>query len=286
MATIAAATRREFINRQGMRLVADEVGPQDAPTVLFLHGGGQTRSSWGRAIEQLGHAGYGAISVDHRGHGESDWSPDGVYGHMSFANDLSDILHLLPPGAALVGASLGGMASLVAVGNGWDNKARALVLVDVVPRMDPVGRQEILDFMKANPDGFASLDEAADAVAAYLPHRPRPKETGGLMRNLRKRADGRFYWHWDPGMISKGIPDQEQMIGTLEDAARNVRIPTLLVRGAQSRLVSLQAAQDLVRLIPHAEFVDVADAHHMVAGDANDAFVAPLVEFLGRTLSN
>jgi len=285
MATIASATRREFINREGLRLVADEVGPESGPVVLFLHGGGQTRSSWGKAIAQLGSAGYRAIAVDQRGHGESDWSPNRHYDHLCFASDLSDILQQLPSGAALVGASLGGMAALTAVGKGWDHGARALVLVDIVPRMDRQGSQEIFDFMSANPDGFASLEEAADAVAAYLPHRPRPKDTSGLQRNLRQRENGRFYWHWDPVLISRGVPDLEEMIRGLEEAARKVRIPTLLIRGARRRLVSREAAEELLKLIPHAEFVDVADAHHMVAGDANDAFAAPLLGFLGRSMT-
>lgn len=284
MATILSATRREFINREGMRLVADEVGPQDGPVVLFLHGGGQTRSSWGKAIEQLGSAGYRAITVDHRGHGESDWSPGGSYENTCFVNDLSDILHEVPAGAALVGASLGGVAALLAVASGLDNGARALVLVDVVPRLDPEGSREILNFMASNPQGFASLEEAADTISAYLPHRPRPKDTSGLKRNLRQREDGRYYWHWDPQMIRKEAPDWDTITHTLEEAARKVRIPTLLIRGAKSRLVTPEAARELLHLIPQAEFVDIADAHHMVAGDANDAFAAPLLDFLGRTM--
>jgi pimeloyl-ACP methyl ester carboxylesterase len=284
MATIASATRREFINREGMRLIADEFGPQDGPVVLFLHGGGQTRASWGRAIEQLGQAGYRAITVDHRGHGESDWSPGGTYENSCFVNDLSDILHELPASAALVGASLGGVAALLAVASGMDNGARALVLVDVVPRLDPEGSREILNFMASNPQGFASVEEAADSVSAYLPHRPRPKDTSGLKRNLRQREDGRFYWHWDPQMIRKEMPDWDEITQTLEEAARKVRIPTLLIRGAKSRLVSPEAAGELLHLIPQAEFVDIVDAHHMVAGDANDAFAAPLLDFLGRTM--
>jgi len=286
MASIPSPTQRIFINRDGLRLVADELGPEDGPLVLLLHGGGQTRASWGRAVVQLAEAGFRAITLDQRGHGESDWSPAGEYDPSCYSQDLEDILRQLPPGAALVGASLGGLAAMITIANGWDNSACALVLVDIVPRIDREGSQEIFDFMAANPHGFASVEEAADAVAAYLPHRPRPKDTSGLQRNLRQRDDGRYYWHWDPSMISRGIPDQNETTARLEEAARKIRVPTLLIRGARSRLVSIEAARELLQVIPHAEFVDVADAHHMVAGDANDAFVAPLLEFLGRTLSN
>jgi pimeloyl-ACP methyl ester carboxylesterase len=283
MATVEA-NRREYLNREGMRFVSTEVGPEDGPAVLFLHGGGQTRASWKGSVDDLGKAGFRAITLDLRGHGESEWSPDGRYAVHAFADDLTDILAQLPPRPALVGASLGGLTSLLVLGNGAPDIARALVLVDVVPRMEREGAREIKDFMSANGDGFASIDEAADAVAAYLPHRPRPRDPSGLLRNLRLREDGRYYWHWDPRMIaSMGHADPSVLSTELERAARNIKIPTMLVRGGSSRVVSAEGAEALLKLIPHAEVAQIDGAHHMVAGDANDAFHAPLMDFLART---
>jgi len=282
MATVEA-NRREYMNREGMRLVATEVGPADGPVVLFMHGGGQTRASWKGSIDDLGDAGYRAITVDLRGHGESEWSPTGSYAVHAFADDLIDLLGQLPPRPALVGASLGGLTSLLVLGNGAPDLARALVLVDVVPRVELGGAQEIKAFMQADPDGFESVDAAAEAVAAYLPHRPRPADSSGLLRNLRLKEDGRYYWHWDPRMMADfSRSDLTALSAELEAAARKITVPTLLVRGGRSRVVTDAGAQALRTLIPHAEVAKIDDADHMVAGDANDAFHAPLVDFLAR----
>lgn len=278
-------TTRTFVNREGMALVADEAGAADAPIILFLHGGGQTRQSWGKAITMLAAAGYRAMTLDLRGHGESDWAPTGRYDLTSMRDDLLDVLAGLPGKPALVGASLGGLTALLAAGMSETPIASALVLVDVVPQIEEEGTREIRDFMAANPHGFASVDEAADAVAAYLPHRPRPSDHRGLMRNLRRRDDGRWYWHWDPRLMQgEGRVDPAQVRELLDDAARRLSLPTLLVRGGRSRVVSMEGVKAFQQLIPAAEFVNIADADHMVAGDANDAFNAPLLDFLRRSI--
>lgn len=276
---------RGFRNRSGMKLAADEAGDVGAPIVLFLHGGGQTRHSWGTAVSALARAGFHAITLDLRGHGESDWAPDGVYDLEAMQADLLDVLAQLALRPALVGASLGGLTALLAVGTSERPIARALVLVDVAPQIEMAGAVEIRDFMLANPHGFATVDQAAEAVAAYLPHRPRPDDLSGLLRNLRLRDDGRYYWHWDPKLLAG--PRQVDPVdrrAMLEDAARHIAVPTLLIRGGRSRVVSLEGAEAFRRLVPGSEFVNIERADHMVAGDANDAFNAPLLDFLQRTL--
>lgn len=274
----------EFETRSGLRIAADEIGPEGGPIVLLLHGGGQTRHSWGTALTRLGERGFRAITLDLRGHGDSDWSADGEYGLEALQSDLLDVLGKLPGRPAVVGASLGGLTALLTVGEGEPGLVRALVLVDVVPQIETEGAAEIRAFMTANPGGFATVDDAADAVAAYLPHRPRTKDNSGLMKNLRLRDDGRYYWHWDPKMMD-GVREGRilEQKAALEAAAARIEIPTLLIRGGRSRVVSLDGVKALQRIIPHCEFVNVADADHMVAGDANDAFNTPLLDFLDRT---
>jgi pimeloyl-ACP methyl ester carboxylesterase len=145
------------------------------------------------------------------------------------------------------------------------------------------GAQEVVAFMASAPAGFASLEEAADAVAAYLPHRSRPRSTEGLRRNLRQRG-GRWYWHWDPAFMNMGrtARTQGQGASVLESAARALQLPTLLIRGGRSRIVSEQGTREFLQMVPHAEFVDIADAHHMVAGDANTAFNDAVLGFIDR----
>jgi pimeloyl-ACP methyl ester carboxylesterase len=137
--------------------------------------------------------------------------------------------------------------------------------------------------------GFGSLDEVADAIQAYNPHRPRPTNLAGLEKNVRFR-DGRWYWHWDPAFMwgrhadsdETRIVDFEQRSRALEAAARGLTIPTLLVRGRQSDLLSEEGAQKFLGFVPHAQYADVAGAGHMVAGDRNDVFTDAVVEFLER----
>jgi pimeloyl-ACP methyl ester carboxylesterase len=266
----------------GIELVADAAGPIDGAPVVFLHGGGQTRSSWRRAVAAVAERGRRGISLDLRGHGESGWSPDGDYRLDRFVDDLQAVLAVLGRPAILVGASLGGLTSLLAVGD-RGLPAAGLVLVDVTPHIEPAGASKIGGFMTAHPDGFASLEEAADAVADYLPHRPRPKDTSGLMKNLRLHDDGRLYWHWDPRMMSGATnvnPARDR--DRLDAAARALTIPTLLIRGGLSDVVSPEGARAFLALAPQAEFIDVSGAHHMVAGDANDSFNAAVVDFVSR----
>ena len=187
------AQRTEFKSGDGLTLVGDVDGPDGAPLILLMHGGGQTRHSWSGAMKSLVAAGYRVANLDARGHGESDWSRTKAYSIHDRVKDIQAVIDQLGRPFALVGASMGGLTSIHAVGLGLDPSA--VILVDIVPDMEPAGVSRIVNFMNANHGGFASLEEAADAVAAYYPERPRPKDPSGLMKNLRLRDDGRLYWH-------------------------------------------------------------------------------------------
>jgi pimeloyl-ACP methyl ester carboxylesterase len=254
--------------------------------VLLLHGGGQTRHSWSGTARRLAAEGWQAIALDLRGHGESDWSPTGAYQLDDFARDVACAARALPRRPVAVGASLGGMAALVAEGEAPGGLLAAVVLVDVTPRLEPGGVQRIIAFMTERPDGFASLAEAADSVAAYREHRARPSDVRGLEKNLRRGPDGRWRWHWDPQFLESGPRvSQPATPGRLLDAARRLRVPTLLVRGRLSDVVSLEGAAEFRAAAPHARFVDVSGAGHMVAGDRNDLFTDAVVGFLGREVA-
>jgi pimeloyl-ACP methyl ester carboxylesterase len=274
----------------GLHLAADLGGPADSPTVVLLHGGGQTRHSWTGTWKVLVDAGWRAWSVDLRGHGDSDWAPDGDYSLDGFAGDILALAGSLPRPPILVGASLGGLASLVAVAESPEQErtARAVVLVDVAHKLEKSGRDRIGAFMTGNLDGFASLEEAADAIAAYNPHRPRPSDLSGLAKNLRRRPDGRWVWHWDPAFILGKFGSADETRSSVVDPGRlgwavdNLRVPTLLVRGRSSDLLSEEGARDFLARVPHAEFADVAGAGHMVAGDRNEVFNRAILDFLAR----
>lgn len=266
----------------GVEIAADVAGPRGAPTVILGHGGGQTRHSWDKAEQQLARAGYFAINYDLRGHGDSDWSSDGDYGVETRARDLMAVAREGAQPFALVGASLGGITALMAACLGLE--LAALVLVDIVPKMSQKGVARIRGFMTANPDGFASLEEAADAISAYYPDRPRPSDLSGLNKNLRRGTDGRFHWHWDQRMMTDTRADPRHMLELMDRADWTDRIPTLLVRGMKSDIVDDDGVADLRRRIPDLEIADIRGAGHMVAGDRNDEFNAAVLAFLARVM--
>lgn len=261
----------------GLEIAYDEAGPAGGIPVILMHGGGQTRAAWGGALAEGARRGFRVMSLDLRGHGDSGWAQDGDYSHSASVADLARLIETMDQTPFVVGASLGGMIGLLHAGEG--GRARGLVLVDVAHKVEEKGSARIQAFMRSAPDGFASLEAAADAVAGFLPHRPRPKDTSGLMKNLRLREDGRYYWHWDPKMLTgRGPRPNERMA----KAAQQLRVPTLLVRGRLSDVLSPEGAREFIALAPHAEFVDIAGADHMVAGDKNDAFNAATFDFLER----
>lgn len=274
-----------FNGADGVEIVGDLSGHYGDPLVVLLHGGGQTRFAWGATATALSESGFLSLCLDLRGHGESDWSPDGRYGVDRYAEDLRRVVAQLGRPATLVGASLGGLASILAAGVEPRVDCTALVLVDITPRMNQAGSDAIASFMRSNPDGFASVEEAADAVSAYLPHRPRPRDTSGLRKNLRQADNGRYYWHWDPRMMEPhpGNPADSFAPERFEQALLALSIPILLVRGMQSEIVGEDDAEAFRKLVPAAEYVDIPEAAHMVAGDKNDAFSEAVTSFLSRT---
>jgi pimeloyl-ACP methyl ester carboxylesterase len=282
-----------FKGASGNTLVGDVYG-EEGPPVLLLHGGGQTRHAWKKTGDQIARLGRIAYAVDQRGHGDSEWVADGGYQYTDFAADARVLADTLAERSgsrpAVVGASLGGMAALLANSQPDDPKKRqhfsALVLVDITPRVDVEGVSKIQGFMRNKlREGFGSIAEAADAVAAYLPHRPRPCSHEGLKKNLRLHPDGRWRWHWDPRFlegnrrIGAGSAEVEH---ALVEAAKAITIPALLVRGASSELVQEEHAKDFLKLVPHATYVDVSGARHMVAGDRNDQFANSIEDFLKK----
>lgn len=271
----------------GLEIAGDAWGPPEGRLVLLLHGGGQTRHAWKGAGETLAEAGYRAIAFDARGHGDSGWAAEAdLYTGDRMVEDLKAVVaaqgpHPLPP--CLVGASMGGGTSLLAVGEGRI-EAGALVLVDMAPKVEPEGVAKIQAFMNQKPEGFDSLQEVADAIAAYQPHRKRPRQLDGLAKNVRLGANGKYVWHWDPKRRqarsnAHGIRTYREQ---LSDAADKLTLPTLLVRGGLSDVLSEDGAQSFLKQCPHAEYVSVKDAAHMVAGDRNDIFAGSVVSFLKR----
>jgi pimeloyl-ACP methyl ester carboxylesterase len=273
-----------FRGVDGLSLIADEwnrgaASAEAHPSILMLHGGGQNRYSWKNTGQILADGGFHVIAMDSRGHGDSDRSPTANYSVESLCTDTLQVLYQIGRPVALIGASMGGLTGILAAHQAGPELVTKLVLVDVVPRFEKNGSARIRDFMFTNVDGFDSLEDAADAVAAYLPHRPKPRSPEGLKKNLRQR-DGRWYWHWDPAFLTKPQDDPFARVDMLEQAAINLEIPILLIRGKLSDVVSAEGVEDFLAKVPGAEFVELSEAGHTAAGDDNDAFSEVVVRFV------
>ncbi|MEE9417485.1 MAG: alpha/beta hydrolase [Acidimicrobiales bacterium] len=281
-----------FAGSENNALVGDWRGDPAAPGVLFLHGGGQTRHSWGRSAQALSDVGYRTLTLDHRGHGDSEWVKSGLYGLDVFAADTALVIESFDSAPAVVGASLGGLAAMVLEGLRAPGSFSSVVFVDVIPDMDPIGVDRIKAFMADRlEDGFETLEEAALAVAEYQPHRKAQVATEGLRKNLRQGDDGRWRWHWDPAFMTSAFgPKASDDTGyhdvdRLTDAVAAIKVPMQLVRGQLSDIVKQESAEQFIERFPHIEFVDVSDASHMVAGDSNDVFTEAVADFLARQSS-
>jgi pimeloyl-ACP methyl ester carboxylesterase len=276
----------KFRGADDLVLIADEWNrgaPSAAgrPTILLLHGGGQNRFSWKNTGQILADAGFHVVALDSRGHGDSDRATNANYSVDALCDDTLAVLDQIGQPVILIGASMGGMTGMLVADLAGPEKVTKLVLVDVVPRYDKDGSARIRDFMASGMNGFETLDEAADAVAAYLPYRTKPRSPEGLKKNLRRR-DGRWYWHWDPAFLTAPDDDRFVRMQKLEQSVIDLTIPILLIRGKLSDVVSPEGVQDFLQKVPRAEFVELSEAGHTAAGDDNDAFSEVVVQFVSR----
>lgn len=274
---------RSFKGHNGLNIMGEVYSNSEAhDCVLFAHGGGQTRYAWRESAKVIHEMGYTTCTVDLRGHGDSDWDSKGDYSMEAFAQDLILVSQEMPTKPIVVGASLGGIASMIAAGEIDPDCFKALVLVDITPTMDMNGVEKIISFMGAHlKDGFASLEEAAEVIAAYMPHRKAPKNLDGLKKNLRRDENGRYRWHWDPLFIEGTMrPSASRDPIRLVQGVKNISVPIALIRGRMSELVTEEAVLEFKKLVPTARYFDVSGAGHMVAGDSNDVFNDALVEYL------
>ena len=274
-------SNRTYTAPDGVQLVADVGGRADAPAVILMHGGGQNRHSWKNTGQILADEGLHVVALDSRGHGDSDRSPDADYSVDTLTADVMRVLDDVGRPVMVIGASMGGLTGILVADEAGPDRVTHLVLVDVVPRFEKDGSARIRDFMMGSLDGFDSLEQAADAIAAYLPYRTKPRNPEGLKKNLRLR-DGRWYWHWDPAFMTKPGDDPELRTEKFEHAAASLTIPVMLIRGKLSDVVSPEGVEHFLTTVPNAEFVELSNAGHTAAGDDNDAFSDVVVGFVKR----
>jgi pimeloyl-ACP methyl ester carboxylesterase len=268
-----------FEGAGGIRLAADIFGPNGGNPLILVGGMGQTRHSWQRVATRLAEHGRRTITVDVRGHGESDRASD--YSYPRQAEDIAAIVREIGRPVILCGNSLGGKICLAAAGS-FPEVAAGLVLIDSVPRSSPAGIAQVV-LATVAIDGFASPDDAAAHLAASRGGVPTPCAGEKLRRNMRQSEDGRWHWHWD---ASYRDPIHNIGLGTgselLERYAGNVKCPVLLAWCELSEVVTQDGVDALHAVLPQIEVEVIAGARHMIVGDENDLVAEALEGFLER----
>lgn len=265
----------------GLTLTGEAFGDPAAAAVLFFHGGGQSRAAWVGSAQAVGSAGYYGVSIDLRGHGDSDWAADGDYLLDAFARDVERLITQFERPVTLVGASRGGQAALVG-GSRHPDLVRLIMLADVAPLMRDDGVDGIRAFFAEGVAGFASLDDAADSLERHL-DQPRVRDSGRLASSMRRDLSGRWHWRWDPATGRREFLNPPSEGKAVLDAAARVRSPVTLVRAELSHLLTDEGVARFHELAPQLEVITAPGVGHMFTADRNDAFAAQLLERLERT---
>ncbi len=269
-----------FVEIGGLRLHYLDWGDQDSPAVLLLHGFAQSGHSFDfGSLALCGR--FRVVALDLRGHGDSDWSPTKDYRRETMLADVVGVMdHLRLSSASLVGLSLGGTVGYM-LAAARPELVRSLVIVDIAPRVERAGVSRVRGFVEGD-DYFGSLEEMVDAVRLFRPGRTQEQLLGSVLRNARRMGDGRWSWKYDPAMRRpEGRPEtgpeqENELWSTLESVA----CPTLVVRGADSDIVSPESVAEMVRRIPDATAVTVEEAGHLVPGDNPAGFIRAIEPFL------
>jgi flavin reductase (DIM6/NTAB) family NADH-FMN oxidoreductase RutF/pimeloyl-ACP methyl ester carboxylesterase len=272
-------TRLQFRGFGGVRLAGDAFGSPGDPSILMLPAGGQTKETLHAAAAALAEAGRYAICVDLRGHGESQYASDGRYDLDAYVEDVRAVLAQLPARPVVIGVSVGGLAALAALGESDTPLATGLLLVGVTLWVDAAVQAEIVGRFRSLEAGFDSLEDVRLAIAQLHPQEPEPT-LGQLSHSLVHAADERYYWRWDPR--ATGQLDLARASARLEAAARQLTVPTLLIRGASHETADQEAPARIANLIPGAESVEIPGAGHLVVTECTDDFNAAIIEFLER----
>jgi pimeloyl-ACP methyl ester carboxylesterase len=247
------------------------------PELVLLHGGGQNAHTWDTVALALDRP---LLAIDLPGHGHSGWRADHAYFPAENARAVAVMIRALAPdAAAVVGMSLGGLTAL-ALATEAPEVVRKLVLVDVTPGVDRDKASDVIAFI-AGPPSFPSFDEILERTIQFNPTRSESSLRRGILHNAAEQPDGTWKWRYE----RFEVPDNMDMpdFGGMWDYVDAVRVPMLLVRGADSPVVSDDDVAELVRRQPEARVVVVEAAGHSVQGDQPLELAGLIEEHVGAS---
>ena len=266
--------RDEWAVLGGLRFHWLDWGAAGCPPLLLLHGGAQTAPSWDGVAPELARD-HHVIARDQRGHGETEWAPPGRYRRADFVGDVAALLDRVGwAEATLVALSLGGL-NAIAFAAAHPERVRGLVVVDVVPTVAPAGAEAIRAQLATRD--FASFEEAVALAHRFNPRRTLENIRARLRHGMRETPEGRWTYRFDPAMGAA-----VEGVEALWAAVGRIRCPTLLVRGAESAILTRDGAERFRRALAGSRVVEVPGAGHSVMGDNPAGFLAAVRPFLHR----
>ena len=263
-----------------LNLSYQEWGNPDGQPIIMLHGFGVSGHMFDEFADRMQDR-YRLLALDQRGHGDSDWSEEGDYSRTAFVEDLEGFRKSLGiEKFVLIGHSMGGLNS-VAYTNAYPHHVRALILVDVGPESAKEGVDNIVRFTRG-PDEL-EFEEFVELAHRFNQRRTMENIRERMRHRLKQTDNGKWTWKFDKRFRQ---PDDGLRIGNEGNGDswalfRGVKVPTLLIRGAESDVLSQEVAERAATEMPRARLIVVAGAGHSVPGDNPDAFTEGVREFLG-----
>ena len=282
------AVRRVFADVPGGRRLSALAWQDRDPELVLLHGGAQNAHTWDTVAMALDRP---LVAIDLPGHGHSDGPgdrPDGQLDAHGNAIDVAAAVRQLAPAAqAAVGMSLGGLTT-IALAAEAPELVRKIVLVDVLPGVKAQRAQHITDFVDG-PASFASLDELLERTARFNPERSRSSLRRGILHNAEQQPDGTWVWRWARHLLpvaaspvaASPVAAGDTRFGELWQALSSVTVPLLLARGMRpDSVLDDDDERELLRRLPSAKVVHVAEAGHSLQGDTPLELAAIIEDFV------
>ena len=270
------------IKANGLNFHYLEWGDSSNPTVVMLHGVSQQAHSWDFVSLALSPA-YHVIAVDQRGHGDTDWAPDGVYSLDAMQADIDEVIDALGLTAFnLMGHSMGGRNSFI-----WASRhpetLRSLTIVDTGPETQRQGQDRIRNFREL-PNNLDSFQEFADRIKEYT-GRTDEQVLGALKYSIREMPDGKWSWKWDPETKNRtrSGADPNWTTEKLWECVEAVDCPSLVVRGSRSDIFAEETLAKMGQVMIDCTIETIKDAGHLVQGDNPVDFIAVARGLLDRT---
>jgi pimeloyl-ACP methyl ester carboxylesterase len=233
----------------------DRPGPD---TLVLIHGNSANAWWWRPVADELSDFSGQIVALDLRGHGDSEWVRPPAYRPETYAEDIGRLLdHLGLERPAMAGHSAGGVATLAFAAR-FPDRVRALATIDIPVRSTP-RRDRYLRHLKSLP-----MVTYPDLETAKRKFRLMPDE-GKIASDLLNEIAGRSLVPSSGGGYTMKF-DRESFFGSdgldVVAAIRGMRVPLLIIRAGESRILAAEAAAEAVQLNPLVKLVTIAGAHH------------------------